>query len=73
MDKLKFVEEPVRTSATTTTTRETTTGARSSRLTNNRSFASCAAPIRLHVQSKPVAGSTSTSAPDVEMTCIANA
>ena len=26
MDKLKFVEEPVRTSATTTTTRETTTG-----------------------------------------------
>jgi sporulation protein YlmC with PRC-barrel domain len=27
MDKLKFVEEPVRSSATTTTTRETTTGA----------------------------------------------
>ena len=27
MDKLKFVEEPVRTSTTTTTTRETTTGA----------------------------------------------
>jgi sporulation protein YlmC with PRC-barrel domain len=26
MDKLKFVEEPVRTSSTTTTTRETTTG-----------------------------------------------
>lgn len=26
MDKLKFVEEPLRTSATTTTTRETTTG-----------------------------------------------
>jgi sporulation protein YlmC with PRC-barrel domain len=26
MDKLKFVDEPVRTSATTTTTRETTTG-----------------------------------------------
>src|SRR4051794_31410493 len=26
MDKLKFVEEPVRTSATTTTTRDTTTG-----------------------------------------------
>jgi hypothetical protein len=26
MDKLKFIEEPVRTSSTTTTTRETTTG-----------------------------------------------
>ena len=26
MDKLKFAEEPVRTSSTTTTTRETTTG-----------------------------------------------
>ncbi|TWB64800.1 hypothetical protein FBZ94_102341 [Bradyrhizobium sacchari] len=36
MDKLKFVEEPVRTSSTsnTTTTRETTTGAASTTTTN---------------------------------------
>ena len=38
MDKLKFVEEPVRTSATTkeTTTKETTTGAASSTTTTTR-------------------------------------
>jgi sporulation protein YlmC with PRC-barrel domain len=39
MDKLKFVEEPVRTSSTTTTTRETTTGTGTTRTSHANDWA----------------------------------